>query len=296
MVRKSGFLLAIAQGESMDSAIAGYQNSASAAESVTEQELKVLLSSVFSQLGAFGHLDAAVRVGRKQLQLWPDNPTVTYLLDAVIGDAALKRSTPEYVVEFFDAFAEGFDAQLVDALGYDIPEKLCLAVRKLSAAGQLYDALDAGCGTGLCGPFLRSMSRVMTGVDLSSKMLEQAQKKGIYDSLACEEITAFLRRSPLQFDLIVAADLMIYFGDLAPVFSGAATALRPGGLLVFSTELWTGEGYRVLPSGRFAQSPEYVRSMAAAVFEELVYTETTIRLDADRRLPGNIFIFRRLPA
>ena len=293
MVRKSGFLLAIIEGKSLEAAIGDYQHSASAGESVTEQELKDLLSSAFAQLSGFGHIDAATRIGRKQLELWPANPSVTYLLKAVAGDSALDRSTPEYVVEYFDAFAEGFDAQLVDALGYDIPEKMCLAVRELAGAGKLYDALDAGCGTGLCGPFLRSISRTLTGVDISPRMLEQAQKKGVYDALACEELISFLRHSPQQFDLIVAADLMIYFGDLTPIFAGAAAALRPGGLLASSTESWIGEGYRVQPSGRFAQSPEYVRAMAAADFEELVYIETTIRLDASGRLPGNIFIFQR---
>jgi predicted TPR repeat methyltransferase len=124
-------------------------------------------------------------------------------------------------------------------------------------------------------------------------MLEQAGRKGVYDALACEELTTFLGRSPDQFDLIVAADLMVYFGNLTPLLLAAATALRPGGLFAFSTELWTGEGYRLLPSGRFSHAPEYVRFLAEPAFAEVRSVETTIRLEADRRLPGNIFIFRR---
>ena len=296
MALKSDFLLAMIQGESVDKAISGFKNSTLAAGSATEQELKDWLHSAFLQLSGFGHIDAATRVGRRQLELWPANPSASYLLKAVAGDSSLERSTPEYVVEYFDAVAEGFDAHVVDVLGYDVPEKICSAVRGVTGAGQLYDTLDAGCGTGLCGPFLRPMSRALTGVDLSPKMLEQAQKKEIYDALVCEELIAFLRRSPLQFDLMVAADLMIYFGDLGPIFSGASAALRSGGLLACSTESSTGKGYRVQPSGRFAQSPECVRAMAAAKFEELVYIETTVRLDAGGRLPGNIFIFRRRSA
>ena len=242
MTRKSSFLRAALHGESMDVAIADFKNSFRAGETYTEKELVDMFNSAFSMLSGFGHLEAAARVGRKQLELWPSNPSVNYLLKAVTGDAGLDRSPPEYVVEHFDAFAGGFDAQLVDALGYDIPEKLGAAVRELTAEGKLYDTLDAGCGTGLCGPLLRPMSRELTGVDSSSKMLEQAERRGIYDTLACEELTAFLSRSAARFDLVMAADVMIYFGDLGPIFYGAASALRPGGLLAFSTELWTGGG------------------------------------------------------
>ncbi len=262
------------------------------------RDLQDLFRSAFSLLSGFGHLEAAARVGlASNWELWLRHTIgdVFTEVSRVTGDEELDRSTPEYVVEYFDAFAEGFDAQLVDALGYDAPEKICAAVRDVTPAGKLYDTLDAGCGTGLCGPLLRPMSRALTGVDLSPKMLELARRRAVYDAVACEELTAFLTRSAGQFDLIVTADVLIYFGDLAPIFSGAAAALRPGGILACSTESQTGTatGYRLQPSGRFTHAADYVRTRAAAEFEELAFIETTIRLDASGRLPGNIFIFRR---
>jgi predicted TPR repeat methyltransferase len=86
---------------------------------------------------------------------------------------------------------------------------------------------------------------------------------------------------------------MIYFGDLTALFQAAASALKPEGLFAFSTELWTGEGFKLLPSGRFSHSPKYVRDLAALAFAELHHFATTIRLEANRRLPGDIFILRR---
>ncbi|MEO8796784.1 MAG: hypothetical protein ABI551_02770 [Polyangiaceae bacterium] len=59
----------------------------------------------------------------------------------------LLRSPDEYVVASFDAFADGFDAQLVDVLGYDVPEKLCGLIRALADDGRKYVTLDGGCGT-----------------------------------------------------------------------------------------------------------------------------------------------------
>jgi predicted TPR repeat methyltransferase len=293
MARKTHFLQEAIDGQLIDDAIANYRKSFTPEEECSEKDLMELLKSSFSLLSGFGHADAATKVGRKHVELWPDNPSLTYLLSAVAGDQTIDRSPPEYVVHYFDAFAEGFDAQLVDVLGYDIPKKLCSAISEIMPPGNLHDTLDAGCGTGLCGPLLRPMSRALTGVDLSSKMLAQADRKGVYNSLVCEELTAYLRRSMEHFDLIVAADLMIYFGDLTPLFEAAATALKTTGLFAFSTELWTGEGYRLLPSGRFAHAPEYVRLLAAQAFKEVFHTATTLRLEATGRLPGDLFIFRR---
>jgi predicted TPR repeat methyltransferase len=293
MARKTRFLREALQGFSIDDAIANYQKSFATGENCSEKDLMELLHSAFSVLSGFGHKDAALRIGKKQSELCPPNPSLTYLMSAVAGDQTIDRSPPEYVVEHFDSFAQGFEAQLVEALGYDVPEKICQAVRFVIAEGRLYETLDAGCGTGLCGPLLRPISKTLSGVDLSPKMLDQAARKGVYDTLVCEELTAFLFRSKGHFDLLVAADLTIYFGDLASLFAAAATALKPAGLFAFSTELWNGEGYRLQPSGRFAHSASYARSAAGQKFAKVFSEETTIRLNGTRRLPGHIFIFRR---
>ena len=255
MARKTCFTRDALQGLPIDDAIAHYRTSFAAGESSSEKDLMELLHSSFSVLSGFGHTEAALRVGRKHIELWPANLSWTYLMSAVAGDQTIDRSPPEYVVEHFDSFAEGFDAQLVGALGYDVPQKICAAVRSLTVAGRLHETLDAGCGTGLCGPLLRPISQTLTGVDLSPKMLAQAARKGIYDMLACEELTAFLRRSEGRFDLMVAADLTIYFGDLTPLFAPATTALKPAGLFAFSTELWNGAGYRLLPRAALRTRP-----------------------------------------
>ena len=292
MARKSGFLHSLILGDSIESAMIGFDYSFSPESAELGNELSNLLNSSFSLLSGFGYLDAAAKVGRKQVELWPDHPSAYYLLQAISGDAALDRSPQEYVVRHFDSFAEGFESQLVGSLGYDIPRKLCAAIEGLSEPGKQYDTLDAGCGTGLCGPLLRSRSRCLIGIDISSKMLEQARLKAVYDELASEDLTSYLQRSPARFDLIVAADVMVYFGDLSGLISMFAGSLRAGGLLAISTEGWAGPGYKVLPSGRFAHAAGYVRGLAASHFQELACIETTIRLEANRKLPGNIFIFR----
>ena len=293
MLAKSRFLKAVIQGTSVDEALASYWISLAPLGGLSDDSRFDWLKTSFGLLSGFGHLEAATRVGRKRLELEPANVTTEYLMAAVAGHPGVDRSPPEFIAEHFDAFASGFEAQLVGVLGYDIPEKIYAAVRDITPAGHKYDILDAGCGTGLCGPLFRPLANSMTGVDLSAKMLEHAAKRGVYDELATEDLTSFLERSPAKFDLIVAADVMNYFGDLARVLAAARDALRPGGLLAFSTELLDGEGYRLQPMGRFAHARAYVRAVAGSGFIEEVCMETTIRLEANKRVPGELFLLRR---
>jgi predicted TPR repeat methyltransferase len=119
------------------------------------------------------------------LELWPASASApNYLLSTLVGKPDLNREPREYIVESFDAFADGFDAKLVDVLGYDVLQQLTSLVRDATTPGRLSETLDAGCGSGLCGPWLRPMARTLTGVDLSSRMLEHAEKRSIYNAVA----------------------------------------------------------------------------------------------------------------
>ncbi len=293
MLRKARFLRDVVGGQPPSEALAVYRQAGKASDADAEGELVRWLDAASALLGSFGEIEAAVRLIQKRLELQPNSATARYLLSALLCEPGVDRSPAEYIVENFNAFAEGFDAKLVGVLGYDIPEKLCAAVRDATSQGHLYDALDAGCGTGLCGPLLRPLARTLTGVDLSSKMLAQATRRGVYDALFCEDLAEFLRRSEGQFDLIVAGDVLIYFGDLAPLFVLAARALTTGGLFAFSAERFVGDGYRLQPSGRFAHSPNYVRSNWGPAFVEEAFVDTTIRLEAKERVAGQLFVLRR---
>jgi predicted TPR repeat methyltransferase len=302
MVRSTRFVLDVLEGAAVDDALATYRASVAAsgagstsAGGAVDANLAELFEGTCGLLGSFGHAGAALRASRKRLELWPGSASARYLLQAIVGEAGIDRTPPKYIVESFDAFAPGFDAKLVGALGYDVPEKLCAAIQRATTPGPAHDVLDAGCGTGLCGPLLRPLARAggLWGADLSSKMLERAAGRGVYDTLVREELTALLGRSTGRFDLVVAADVLIYFGDLAPVFAVAATAIRPGGILAISTERSDGDGFRLRASGRFAHAPAYVRAVAHPAFREASRIETTIRLEASERLAGDLFLFRR---
>jgi predicted TPR repeat methyltransferase len=293
VLRQARFLQDARDGRPLPDALADYERSLPPDAPADERDLDALLRDAFAMLRTFGPREAAVRVGRMWHERTPGNVAAEYLLEAAAGGAGVERSPAEYVAAYFDDMADHFDEKLVGALRYDVPARLCSLVEQVAGSARGLDVLDAGCGTGLCGPLLKPLARRLVGVDLSAKMVEQARRRGVYDELACEELVAFLARSAGRFDLVTAADVLIYFGDLRPVWEAAHQALRPGGLLAFSLETTDGAGYRLQESGRFVHSPAYAHSSSAGLFEERACVETPIRLEAMRPVPGHCFVLAR---
>ena len=109
-------------------------------------------------------------------------------------------------------------------------------------------------------------ARTLAGVDLSRGMLDQAQTKGVYHDLYKAELTEFLRLSPEQWDVILSADTLCYFGDLHAVITAAGQALRPGGTLVFTVEALPDaldRPFRLEPHGRYAHASGHLRAVVA---------------------------------
>lgn len=233
-----------------------------------------------------GRLDDAVQVVRQWLALAPDHPIARHQLAAYLGEDVPDRASDQYVTMTFDEFADTFD-QILETLKYRAPE---LIVEGMSAAmkastGRL-DILDAGCGTGLCGPLLRKYARRLVGVDLSGGMIEKAKQRGCYDQLITAELTSFLKDSGETFDLIASADTLVYIGDLAVVFAAAHDRLRPEGELVFTVEhaadLENSAGFRLDPTGRYSHSRAYLER----TLESAGLTPRSIREETPRKQLG----------
>lgn len=76
------------------------------------------------------------------------------------------------------------------------------------------DILDLGCGTGLAGSWLKDYARSMVGVDISEKMILAAGKKMLYQDLQVKSIADYIATCQKTFDLVVAADVLAYIGEL----------------------------------------------------------------------------------
>jgi predicted TPR repeat methyltransferase/Flp pilus assembly protein TadD len=197
------------------------------------------------------------------------------------------------VSNLFDRYADLFDEHLRGTLEYRAPELIVTAI-KARSPGTLLDVLDLGCGTGLCGPLLRPIARTLAGIDLSPAMVEKAKQRGIYDRVEAKDILDALRGAPQAWDLLVAADVLMYLGDLAPIFEAALAALRPGGRFAFSVEAGEGDRYQLgKQTHRFAHSKPYIERLSRIFgFEAETIEEITVRKEAGQPVRGLLALLR----
>lgn len=256
-------------------------------------EAKRLLGIAYCTLG---QIDKAAGIFAQWIKDEPDNPIAHHLYAASSQQNVPARASDAYIESTFDGFAESFEAKL-GKLGYRAPE---LVVAALAAAcstpARQLTVLDAGCGTGLCGPLIAPYARRLIGVDLSSGMLQRARARGIYDELVKAELQDFLADHVDEFDIIISADTLVYFGALERVFHTAFRALKPGGLLAFSVEEGhdAANGYQINPHGRYSHERSYLRrAMAQVGFEEMAVKAAELRKEGGKPVAGLVVSGRK---
>jgi len=290
-------------------------------EQVYEKALKLEKSGHFAQAAVFYRqalaLDAADCVG------------ATVRLAAMGEGRAPNIAPPAYVATLFDQCAEMFDLILVDSLGYNVPNLLRDAVEEAYPGRKFHNMLDLGCGTGLVAEAFADCEMARTGLDLSENMVAQAHERGLYDNLYIADIIAFLRRaagesvadgaaaavakslSRQKWDLVIAADVLPYMGDLAEFFHLAGAITEQGGVFGFSsedlakTELAAAEAngakngqaadFAVGLHQRFAHSPAYIRAMLKqAGFKAVYESEITVRREQNMPVYGELILAEKL--
>lgn len=256
-----------------------------------------------------GRIDEALQLYTRCLELDPADAKGVALYLAGIGLRATPERAPEaHVRELFDQYAGIFDRHLQEKLEYKGPEILLDALtpwlRKqeiVDAASNGWDTLDLGCGTGLCGAVLSPFARRLDGVDISRRMLAKARERAIYTDLLEGDLEEVLLGMTQDYDLIVAADVFVYVGDLHAVFTAAYNRMRPGGLFAFSLELLQSppsgtesKGFIVGENNRYLHAPEYVRELAAnAGFTLHSLQEVSTRNEASVPVKGFVVVLEK---
>ncbi len=191
-----------------------------------------------------------------------DAELVHYMLAAISKSADVSQPPRAYVQNLFDQYANDFEEHLVGQLGYCGHTVL---IKQLPSAcpDRFASVLDLGCGTGLCAPLLRPRTLCLTGVDLAPAMIEKAKQTTLYDDLVVSEVHDYLSSTVKQFDLVVAADVFIYIGELEKLFALLAKRMTEHAWLAFTVELPTdGNALQLMPSLRYAHSVQYVQAVA----------------------------------
>ena len=249
-------------------------------------------------LKLLGRADEASEVWRRWLAREPENPIPRHHLAASEGREVPARAADDFVVKVFDGFADNFDKKL-QQLDYRAPQIVAAALAAEHGEPRAaLDILDAGCGTGLCAPLLRPFARCLDGVDLSPGMLDKATARGGYDDLQVAELTAFLTALGPEYDSIISADTLCYFGDLGAVMHAAATALRPGGTLIFTVEKSapseSSAGFQLDHTGRYTHTEAYVRAeLSRAAFEVRSLEAVVLRQELFKPVQGFVVVAKK---
>lgn len=243
-----------------------------------------------------GQVEAAAEVYREWLKEEPDNPIARHMLASCSGEDVPTRASDEYIVRTFDSFAGSFDQKL-ESLSYRAPQLVVAAVAtRQGPPAKSLAVLDAGCGTGLCGPLIAPYAARLIGVDLSPRMLAVAGTRHVYDELVTAELGAYLDAHPAAFDLVMSADTLVYFGDLRAVFAAAARALLPRGLLVFTVEEAAADSigdFRINPHGRYSHSRAYVtEALQLAGFAPPCIDDAVLRMESGNPVAGLVVAAR----
>lgn len=274
-----------------------------AAAEITEQALELVpdWAAGWFLLGEFreaaGDRDGAVAAFERAAARDPEDRCGAVLRLARLGArAAPDGPPPAHVRELFDDYAARFEESLVARLGYRAPERLAEMIAALAGPGRLARGLDLGCGTGLMARALSGRVAHLEGVDLSPAMIETARASGLYTALRVGEVVADLADRPdASFDLVTAADVFCYLGDLGAVMRETARVLTPGGLFAFTVEDGgAGDVVRLRDSLRWAQGRGHVEARAAAAGLALArIEETVIRRDRDADVAGFLVVLTK---
>jgi predicted TPR repeat methyltransferase len=211
-----------------------------------------------------GHAAGAAAAYRQALVHGGDAELIAFFLASVEGQGDAPAAAPRaHVQQLFDAYAERFDAHLVQVLRYRGHELLCEALKRAADGRRFERALDLGCGTGLCGALIKPIAAHIDGVDLSAQMLEQARQLQVYDELRQADVTEHLAGTAQRYDLIVAGDVFTYIGDLDATFAAARRVLLAHGLFGFSVEAARDAvDFELRGSLRFAHSRRHIEALA----------------------------------
>jgi predicted TPR repeat methyltransferase len=200
---------------------------------------------------------------------------------------AQQRSDAGYVRHLFDQFSTDYDVRMRGQLSYRAPELLREMAALVLPVQTNLAILDLGCGTGLAGVAFKEMAARLDGIDLSPAMIAKARGLGIYDDLKVGDIETGLAAFARTYDLVLAADTVVYLGDLAPLLPHVAARMAPDATFLFTVESKHGDGFELGPKRRWRHSESYLRGVAAhAGFDISGIVQCSPRMEAGAAVAG----------
>ncbi len=163
-----------------------------------------------------------------------------------IHERVLNASNREELMDAYREWADGYDHDLIDEMGYVAP---ALAGRLLMdhVDDNAARILDAGCGTGLVGAFMHENGyQNVEGLDYSRDMLEKAEEKQLYKRLNRADLMRPLDMPGDVYDAVISVGTFTC-GHVGPeAVNELIRITKPGGYICFTVreQAWKEDGYR----------------------------------------------------
>ena len=246
--------------------------------------------------------DAAINHYQAALTLDPNNAQIKHILSALTQSDNPEAPPRAYAEELFDQYAQAYDQHLTQYLSYKAHQSLF--DRWASAHYPEKNSLiiiDLGCGTGLAGALFSPYAKELIGIDISSGMLQQAKDKHIYTRLIHQDLlnglSALNQEKSLEADLIIAADVLPYLGDLSALFSQVAQSLKTGGSFGFTSEIGThpnSSDFYLQPNIRYTHNPAYIKRLAQE-YGFVIHDQARVMLRTQFKEPveGQLYILTK---
>lgn len=232
---------------------------------------------------------------REALRLKPDNMALKHTIKVLSERHEIHTTPPEYIQSLFDSYAGHYDAHMIESLSYRLPDDIQQLLSQMCLAPHSLSILDLGCGTGLMGTILKPYTNRLSGVDLSSAMLEKARQKSCYDELFEMDALAFISDKAHSYDMVIAADLFVYMGDLTAILARIHAALKSGGYVIFNTEMTTQANFTVTSSGRFKHQKIYLDEILSTQgWRECAYRSVILRTQDNEPVYGHLYFLQKL--
>lgn len=258
------------------------------------------------------------------LKLNSQNHTAKHMLDSLKQANKKQTKNPpiQHITSLFDQYSGYYNSHVKEKLHYTLPEKFRKLYAKYRTTITAKNALDLGCGTGLCGTYFRDACINLIGTDASKKMLLEARKNNCYDLLVQSNLQNNNIFKNDYFDLIIAADMLPYFGELKNLFANLKDLLikntipsnSNNNLFIFNIELEDPENnkkynlkhvtrkitlskkpkniyYSLQSTGRYTHTIDYIENLANQFHYKILENITeTIRLQEGNPVDGAIFV------
>jgi predicted TPR repeat methyltransferase len=149
------------------------------------------------------------------------------------------------MVDFYRNWADDYDHQMLDELGYTSPITIARLLDEY-LPDKNARIFDIGCGTGLTCVFLHQQGyRALDGIDLSPDMVRVAENRGIYQDVLLGDVNQPLAVADNSYDAAISSGTFTHGhvgpGPLQEIFR----ILRPGGILACTVhmDLWQSKGF-----------------------------------------------------